>query len=167
MEWHVEGQAHQRNGEQCVAFIKPSPATLIPFTELTWHLKSALCQNLQQFLPCLLISAMLSLASNKLQRRNKTLKQKKGWWHGCQKEKAPIPMHKHQVQWYGPRLWELDGGVGGSRKDRRLPSWGYNAESWRQKVLRSTFPLSERPRTAAVNELFYHLGRGKGEIEAS
>lgn len=27
-------------------------------------------------------------------------------------------MHKHQVQWYGPHLLELDGGVGGIQKDR-------------------------------------------------
>lgn len=33
-------------------------------------------------------------------------------------------MHKHQVQWYGPHLLELDGGVGVSGKDRVAPVLG-------------------------------------------
>lgn len=67
MEWHVEGQAYQQNGEHTMcSFYKTLTSYSNTLIELTWHLKSALCQNLQQYLPCLLISVMLSLASNKL-----------------------------------------------------------------------------------------------------
>lgn len=62
-----------------VALTKPSPAILrpllLPYPDV-YNLHSV--KNLQHVLPCLLTSVMSSLASNKLQRRNKTLKQKKG-----------------------------------------------------------------------------------------
>lgn len=62
-------------------------------------------------LPCLLISVMSSLASNKPYRRNEALEQKRvvTW---LPEEKAPSPMYQHQVEGQGPNLLELSGGGG-------------------------------------------------------
>lgn len=46
MEWQVEGQAHQEDGEQMHSFHKTTTSCSNTFiTALTWRLKSVFCQE--------------------------------------------------------------------------------------------------------------------------
>lgn len=74
---------------------------------------------------------------------------------------------RHQFQMYSTRGSGMDQ-VSGKRGERgRHPSWGCDAESSRQKVLRFTFLFSYVSKESCCESASYQPGRQKGEIQAN